>query len=257
MKSHVHPTPTRADAQKPRRIAFIVGQLIIGGAEQQLYYLLSGMDRSRFDPVVISLGPTIGEYWEEPIRALDVPIWHVPRDAGRIGRVFRIAAILRETKAQVVHAWSFHANPYAATSGRLAKVPLRVGSMRESYEGLPNDRFLRWVGCRGLDILVANAAHTASELEQLNVTRAVIRVVPNGTGIPEAFTTHDRIRMKEELGYGGSDLIVGAIGRLDSNKNHAMLMRAFAPLARDWPELRLAIMGDGPLRAELQTLAET
>ena len=39
----------------PFGLAFIVGQLALGGAEQQLYHPLSGLDRSRFRLLVIGL----------------------------------------------------------------------------------------------------------------------------------------------------------------------------------------------------------
>src|SRR5215510_6084045 len=105
------------DPKFPFGLAFIIGQLGLGGAEQQLYHLLSGLDRSRFRPVVITLGPTPHEYWEQPIARLDIPVRHVPRSIGRALRVFRIAAILHLQKIQMVHGWVFHANPYSALAG--------------------------------------------------------------------------------------------------------------------------------------------
>ena len=52
------------------------------------------------------------------------------------------------------------------------------------------------------------------------------------------------------------DLIVAA-GRLDENKNHAMLIHAFAKIAEEYPAVRLVIYGEGTLRAQLtQLIAE-
>ncbi|MDE5824594.1 MAG: glycosyltransferase, partial [Lachnospiraceae bacterium] len=50
------------------------------------------------------------------------------------------------------------------------------------------------------------------------------------------------------------DLIVTA-GRLDENKNHAMLIHAFAKIADEYPTVNLVIYGEGVLRAALETLA--
>src|SRR5687767_9286392 len=111
---------------KPRGIVFIVGQLAVGGAEQQLYYLISGLDRSRFEPAVITLGARDGEYWEKPIRDLNVPLWRVPRNSGRAERTFRIAALVHRVNPRIVHGWDFHTNAYAAVAG-VANRSLRVG----------------------------------------------------------------------------------------------------------------------------------
>lgn len=51
------------------------------------------------------------------------------------------------------------------------------------------------------------------------------------------------------------DLIVAA-GRLDENKNHAMLIHAFAKIAEEYPTVKLVIYGEGVLRTALTALVE-
>ena len=46
-----------------------------------------------------------------------------------------------------------------------------------------------------------------------------------------------------------------AVGRLDANKNHEMMIRAFADLCEKYPEYTLTIYGDGELRAYLEELS--
>jgi glycosyltransferase involved in cell wall biosynthesis len=242
--------------KKPLGLAFIVGQLGLGGAEQQLYYLLSCLDRSRFCPIVISLGARADEYWAQPIKSLGIPLWHIGRSLGYAGRAIQIATLLRSKKIQVVHGWVFHANPYAAMAGRLAGVPLRLGSIRGSYEGIPRDKLVRWMGYRGLDILITNSAIAAAQVCKFRRTRALVRVVPNGIHIPRQVTQTERSRLKVELGFSNTHLLIGSIGRLDSNKNHAMLLHAFATLTEKWPALRLVIIGNGPLKSQLAAVAE-
>lgn len=49
------------------------------------------------------------------------------------------------------------------------------------------------------------------------------------------------------------DIIVAA-GRLDDNKNHAMLIHAFAKIADEYPGMRLVIFGEGENREKLEKL---
>ena len=237
-------------------LAFIVGQLLIGGAEQQLYHLLSGLDRSRFRLLVINLGVRPDEYWAQPIKSLDIPLWHMDRALGRTGRVRHITRLLRSEKMQIVHGWDMHTNPYAAVAGRLAGIPLRFGSMRLNYELLADNKFVRWIGYRGLDFLIANSARAAEQVRQLRLTRALVRVVPNGVRIPHQVRQEERSRLKSELGVSDTHLLLGSIGRMDSNKNHTMLLHIFAALTEKWPALRLVIIGDGPLKSRLAAMAE-
>ena len=45
------------------------------------------------------------------------------------------------------------------------------------------------------------------------------------------------------------------VGRMDTNKNHEMMLRAFAALGDQYPEYTLTIYGDGELRPYLNSLA--
>ena len=243
-------------ARRSLRIALITGQLGLGGSEQQLYYSLRGLDRSRFSPMVISLGPHPDEYWSEPIKELGIPLWHLRRSLGRAGRLLQITRILRSQNIELVHSWVFHANIYAAAAGRLAGVPLRLGSMREQYIGLPRDRFIRWAGYRGIDALITNSAVVAADVKERRLTGAPINVVPNGVDVPPLAGALETRRLKAELGFKETDFLIGSIGRIDSNKNHLMLLRSFAVLADKWPTLRLVIIGNGPLQPTLVQVAE-
>jgi len=240
----------------PLGLAFIVGQLGLGGAEQQLYHLLAGLDRARFRPVVINLGGQADAPWEKPIKSLNIPLWHIERSFGRAGRIIQVTRRLRFERIRIVHGWVFHANPYSAVAGRLAGVPLRLGSMRGNYNGIPDHKLLRRIGYWGLNGLVTNSTMAADQVRALRLTEAWVRVVPNGVHHTEPATEVERRRLKAELSFADTDRLIGSIGRLDNNKNHGMLLRAFAGLAEKSLPLRLVIFGDGPLRMQLAAEAE-
>ena len=46
-----------------------------------------------------------------------------------------------------------------------------------------------------------------------------------------------------------------AVGRVDENKNHELLIRAFAQIAEEFPEYQLIIYGEGELREKLRLLS--
>jgi glycosyltransferase involved in cell wall biosynthesis len=81
-------------------------------------------------------------------------------------------------------------------------------------------------------------------------------MVPNGVLVPEPINSIERSSLKSELGYSNADLLIGSIGRIDENKNFPMLLRVFASLTKKWSALQLLIIGDGPLKSHLPTLAE-
>lgn len=51
--------------------------------------------------------------------------------------------------------------------------------------------------------------------------------------------------------------VVISVGKLDDQKNHALLIRAFSKLAEQFPSWKLVIFGEGPLRSDLEKLIDS
>ena len=64
----------------------------------------------------------------------------------------------------------------------------------------------------------------------------------------------------EVFSKGSNDKMINRIinvGKLDAQKNQTMLIKAFAKVAPLFPDLQLVIYGEGPLRAELESLVSS
>ena len=57
---------------------------------------------------------------------------------------------------------------------------------------------------------------------------------------------------RAQLGYQPDDIVIGAVGRLESEKRFDLLLDAFAATARQFPKARLAIAGEGSCRPALE-----
>ncbi|MDD4042907.1 MAG: glycosyltransferase, partial [Anaerolineaceae bacterium] len=90
-----------------RKVAIIAGQLVVGGAERQLYLWLAHMDRDKFDPLVITLHPNHNDYWEKPIEDLGIPLFRVAQRPAKMGRLVEIIKILRSFDPDIIHGWHF------------------------------------------------------------------------------------------------------------------------------------------------------
>ncbi len=84
-----------------------------------------------------------------------------------------------------------------------------------------------------------------------------IAVVPNGVR-EEAFAAEDPLPPAVAAFWAGASHRLVALGRLVVRKGHDVLLDAFARLSDSFPDARLAILGDGPLRRRLEArIAET
>ena len=78
-------------------------------------------------------------------------------------------------------------------------------------------------------------------------------VIPTGTDL-DPFLKADGKSLRAEKGWQNETVLI-SVGRLAPEKNWDTLLRAFASLHADYPELRLVLIGDGPARQSLESLA--
>lgn len=70
-----------------------------------------------------------------------------------------------------------------------------------------------------------------------------------------AFAFNDMIRnqVRNGLGLEKNDYVLGHVGRFMDQKNHVYLMDVFSEIARREPDAKLLLVGDGPLRKQIET----
>jgi len=136
-------------------IAILAGQLVVGGAERQLYLWLANLDRERFNPIVLTLHPGFGDYWEKPIDDLGIPLFRINQRNNRISRLREIQRILQPFQPQLVHGWHLFSGAYASLVAPHFKAKSLVG-IRSSFESIQNSLELR-IAQYFADAFIANS----------------------------------------------------------------------------------------------------
>lgn len=82
--------------------------------------------------------------------------------------------------------------------------------------------------------------------------------IPNGIDLNQVRAAKRTTAKRDELGIPREATVIGAVGRLAPIKGIEYLLRAVQPLCREelLGPIRLCIVGDGPLRSQLEQLAE-
>ena len=129
--------------------------------------------------------------------------------------------------------------------------------------GLPRlkVRLIRALAGRHADRVFGVSPEVARGLAAFGaIPRSKVAVVPNGidTGrfLDDALIA-EAAGVRRDLGIPESAPVVGTIGRLADVKRQDVLIRGFARLGDVVPEARLLIVGDGPLRPGLESLARS
>jgi glycosyltransferase involved in cell wall biosynthesis len=79
--------------------------------------------------------------------------------------------------------------------------------------------------------------------------------IPNGVALDWGESDSKTSNFRGQFGLTEDTCIIGTIGRLNPQKGHSFLFKAFAKLQERYQNLALIIVGDGPLRQELEELA--
>ncbi len=122
----------------------------------------------------------------------------------------------------------------------------------------PTQPFARWwerFGARWVDLFVLVSEAEARQGREVGVRGRYV-TIPHGVD-PDAFPYADdaaRAAARQALGLGEGPTVV-CVGRLCEQKGQDLLLQAWAEVRGDVPEARLVLVGDGPTRAELETVA--
>lgn len=106
--------------------------------------------------------------------------------------------------------------------------------------------------CAAVDLVISPSAGMEKILRQLEV-QAPIEVVPNGVELDRYLDAQPLSRA--DFGYSADDVLLIYVGRVANEKNLDFLLRTFQAVAQSFDHVRLLILGDGPTREELETLA--
>jgi glycosyltransferase involved in cell wall biosynthesis len=82
-----------------------------------------------------------------------------------------------------------------------------------------------------------------------------ILIIRNGIDVERYFYPECREGKRRALGIEKGSFVIGNVARLVRLKNHRFLLDIFKELLKDISSLRLVLVGDGPLRKELEAYA--
>jgi glycosyltransferase involved in cell wall biosynthesis len=246
-------------APRPLQILHVVDSLEFGGLERVVSDLAMAQHSLGHGVVVFSINATEGLRPEVEAAGILVVI-------GGKSRSFdtHTMAMLRRTVAErridVVHTHSFVPNYYAACALLgMVRRPALVGTCHDMGNRLAN-RKLRWMYRLSL-LRTRRVAMVGQQVHDRFVASGLVKAwaaetVLNGIPVQRfANSTARRQTARSRLNIAADVPVIGCVGRLVALKNQRLMLDAMPRLLRLHPDLRLVIVGDGPLDATLRAQA--
>jgi L-malate glycosyltransferase len=239
----------------PGTIFLMTNSLETGGSERQFVELAGALKRRGCDVHLGCIqkkgsfldGNGLDGFGELPAFGLGGSLYGWQSNRSR----WRLARHLRRSAVTVAHAFDFYTNLVLIPAARLARVPVVVGSHRQLGDLLTPAQFRAQLEMfRWCDRVVCNSQAAADRLLQAGLQERKLVVIGNGLP-PEAFAA----KAPALEGHGGI-VRVGMIARMNAGyKNQGGFLRAAARLVPKFSNLEFMLVGDGPLRAELERQA--
>ena len=205
-----------------------------GGGQRSLFYLLRGLNKELFNPIVVcpEPGDLIDQLQALGIATLVMPFKRLRQLSG--GFIWRILRLIQERRISLVHTDAPAETFYAGIAARLAGVPL-IWHIRVSDAG-PADHLLAALATRLIMV--------ASSLRARFPATPAKKLIPiiNGIDVAE-FDAQPTVGIREEIGAASNTLLIGCVGRLEEMKGQEYLIRAVKLLSGQGRDFRVLLLG--------------
>jgi glycosyltransferase involved in cell wall biosynthesis len=246
--------------QFPISVLCFTNSTVRGGAEEHILTLLRKLDRSVFRPLLVC-PPECAEMLRPDLPG-DVLVESLKYDLPyQINRARCLARILSEYRVDILHSHLFGSSLAASPVGWLSGVPVIIETphLREAWRrGLIKGSYFvdRAVGKCVDHYIAVSEANARYLIERKGLPARKVHVIHNGCDLRKYDPERGAPKgMKDSLGFAEDDLIIVAVGRLEPQKGHRILLEAHARVLGEVPRARLVCVGTGALAHELREQA--
>jgi glycosyltransferase involved in cell wall biosynthesis len=193
----------------------------------------------------------------EAVREAGVDVLELDRVSKfQLWRWLPLVRLLRSGRIDVVHAHKFGSNLWLALLSPFTSVPVLVAHEHSwSYAGRPLRRLAdrRLIARAATKIVAVSPVDRMRMIQLEGIPSDKVVFIPNGIPDPPP---GNRERVRQALGIGPDEPLVGTVCGLRREKDLETALRAVGRVSARCPDLRFLVVGDGPERARLERLAD-
>jgi len=230
--------------------------LAYGGAETQVVHIAIRLRGRGWEVCVVSVMPPKAYVEELETAGISVFSLDIKRKSPDPCPILRLARLIRKWQPDIVHSHMVHANLLARLVRPFAPVPVLICTAHSIDEGGRLREILYRLTDPFCDVTTQVSQAGLERYVRVGaVPRHKIRYIPNGVDT-ERFkpSQEDRFRVRKELEVDG--FVWLAVGRFEPPKDYPTMLHAFARVVHNNPNAMLLIAGDGPLRKDMETMAQ-
>jgi glycosyltransferase involved in cell wall biosynthesis len=251
-------------AEKMLKIALLRnsprGSKVMLGAERIILAIAEGLDRTRFEPLIVVFSEEGDTEPPLSVRANEKGIPVLPlKLKGRFdtGSISALRNILLENNINIVHSNEYKSDLIGYLASRKARI--KTISTAHGFIGTdPKIRIYEFIDVeilKRLDAVVAVSDTMKKTLVSKGVPAGKVVTIENSVDLAPIDPEEGK-KVRRELGIPETGILIACAGRLSPERGLEFFMEAMAMAIKDNGNIYVIIAGDGPLKKLLEALSK-
>ncbi|MFX0132891.1 MAG: glycosyltransferase family 4 protein [Candidatus Hodarchaeota archaeon] len=229
-------------------ICFFLGSFQGGGAENMVLQILRHIDKNKFAPFVCVFtkeGILKDEYESLGINIYEFPVNNIIRAAFEY---IRFVKFLFNYKITVIHINLVGTFLFSMTAAFLTGIKIRILHWQNAYEysRTKKRKAVKYGSLLATKIIAISEYVKKRNCDIYEIESSKVVTIYNSIEINE---TKENVTKNKEM-------VVGTIGKMTEQKGYDVLLKSFSLVAKQYPECRLEIIGNGKLKNEIKKMIE-
>jgi glycosyltransferase involved in cell wall biosynthesis len=242
----------------------VLGGMNRGGLETWLMHVLRNIDRDTYRMDFLVHTDRECPYDAE-VQSLGSRLYHCPYAKNPLRYARRFREILKDHGPyQVIHSHPHHFSGIVLKLAHAAGVPIRIAHSHNDTQRVDQraGAFRRayltackhWIQTHATHRIGASQRSADSLFGSADARKSPL-VLHYGIDMAPFFKSPDRLSVRRALGLASSNHVIGHVGRFEPQKNHRFLMDVACQAMAGDSDVRLLLIGVGPLKAEMERYA--
>jgi glycosyltransferase involved in cell wall biosynthesis len=235
------------------KVLHLIEDFKTGGLERIVEILFNGLNQDEYEVSIwcIAAGGEIADKFireGKDIRILNLKTYHNPLN------IFRLALLIKKNRFQIVHTHGYFAGTMGRISAFLARTPVIISHVHTTYLNFSKRNL--WVE-KVLSRITDRIICCANTVEDFLISHE--KLDPK-----KLVTIYNGICCKREEGWnvrgnriGPNGICIVIVASLVENKGHRYLFEALSKIVKTRKNIRLRVVGDGPLKFQLSDYSKS
>tara|TARA_R110001583_G_scaffold22536_1_gene84483 strand:- start:3592 stop:4692 length:1101 start_codon:yes stop_codon:yes gene_type:complete len=234
-------------------VVHLIPSLEVGGMERLVSDLAIGRSKGKTSILCLNKLGSLGKQIEK-----DVAIEVLGIPANLFMATWTVYKTLKNLKPDIIHCHNLQAHFFGSICAKV--MPNSKVVLTKHGQHIPVTGFAAKINkftLRKSKIIGVSADITQIMQQWITKNHYSIEYIANGISLAPYRALKSKTDAKKNLGISESTFCIGIVARLSPPKDHLILIDAVAILAKNFPDIKLVIAGDGPLREDISAYIAT